>query len=245
MSSTNPPKAAPKALLFDVFGTVVDWRSSVIREMKSFGNARGLDVDWADFADDWRGMYQPSMEAVRSGRREFTILDTLHRESLVALVERYGLPTLSQHEEDQLVSIWHRLTPWPDVIEGLYRLKSRFIIGTLSNGNIGLMTRLAKHNGLPWDVITGAEVSRAYKPQPDAYRNSAKALNLDVSECMLVAAHNDDLAAAASVGFQTAFVARPTEYGPNQSKDFKADRSWDAVADSFGTLANLLGCPQA
>lgn len=244
MALFSSSKPAPKALLFDVFGTVVDWRSSVIREMNAYGKARGLEVDWADFADDWRGLYQPSMEAVRDGRREFTILDTLHRESLRTLIDKYNLPTPTSSEEDQLVSIWHRLSPWPDVIEGLYRLKSRYIIGTLSNGNIGLMTRLAKHSGLPWDVITGAEVAGAYKPQPSAYRNSARALNLRESECMLVAAHNDDLAAAAEVGFQTAFVARPTEYGPRQSKDFKATQAWDVATDSFSNLADLLGCSQ-
>lgn len=234
-----------KALVFDVFGTVVDWRTSCIRELTSFGNARGITrVNWEQFADDWRGLYQPSMEAVRSGQREFTILDTLHRESLQALLRKYEVPLLDQHEIEHLVTIWHRLTPWPDVVDGLYRLKRRFIIGTLSNGNVGLMTRLARHGGLPWDVILGAEVARAYKPQREAYERTADALNLPTAHCMLVAAHNDDLQAASDVGYRTAFVSRPTEYGPHQTEDKTATRAWDIVTDSFHGVADALGCPR-
>lgn len=234
----------PKALLFDVFGTVVDWRTSATRELASFGKSRGLDADWEAFADDWRGLYQPSMEAVRSGQRSFAILDDLHRESLMKLIAKYQLPDFSSTEVEQLVSIWHRLKPWPDVNDGLFRLKRRFIIGTLSNGNIGLMVRLAKHSGLPWDAIVGAEIAGDYKPQPDVYRKSARALNLKEEECMLVAAHNDDLAAAAAVGYQTAFVTRPNEYGPNQTKDQHATSPWNIVTDSFGGLADMLNCPR-
>ena len=244
MAQFANPSAEPKALLFDVFGTVVDWRSSVISELRSYGHARGLKADWEGFADDWRGLYQPSMQAVRNGERNFVILDELHRESLLKLISKYDRPRPSSNEEDQLVSIWHRLKPWPDVVDGLYRLKRRFIIGTLSNGNIGLMVRLAKHGGLPWDMITGAEIAGDYKPQPGVYRASAKALNLREQDCMLVAAHNDDLGAAAAVGFQTAFVARPTEYGPHQTKDHHATRSWNVVTDSFSGLADLLNCPR-
>ncbi|MEM7748477.1 MAG: haloacid dehalogenase type II [Pseudomonadota bacterium] len=232
-----------KALVFDVFGTVVDWRSSCIRELTSFGNARGItNVDWAQFADDWRGLYQPSMEEVRTNRRDFTILDTLHRESLITLLRRYDITMLAEHETEHLVTIWHRLTPWPDSVEGLYRLKRNYIIGPLSNGNIGLLTRMAKHSGLPWDVILGAEVSQHYKPQPEAYRRTAEALNLEPHECMLVAAHNDDLQAAANVGFRTAFVVRPTEHGPNSTKDQSATRAWDIVTDSFNGVADAMGC---
>lgn len=234
-----------KALLFDVFGTVVDWRSSCIRELSAFGRGRGItDVDWATFTDDWRGLYQPSMEEVRAGRRGFTILDDLHRESLVALSQKYGLPHLAPHEMDHLVTIWHRLSPWPDVVEGLYRLKRRYIIGTLSNGNIGLMTRLAKHASLPWDVILGAEVAGAYKPQREAYLRSAEALNLAPHECMLVAAHNSDLQAASDTGFRTGYVVRPNEYGPHQINDKAATKPWDVVTDSFLGLADALGCPR-
>lgn len=234
-----------KALLFDVFGTVVDWRTSCIRELTAFGRGRGIsNVDWTAFTDDWRGLYQPSMEEVRAGRRGFALLDDLHRESLQTLIQKYGLPHLSPHEIEHLVTIWHRLAPWPDVVEGLYRLKRRFIIGTLSNGNIGLMTRLAKHSGLPWDVILGAEIAKAYKPQPQVYTAAAAALNLEPSECMLVAAHNDDLRAASETGFRTAFVVRPTEYGPNQINNKAANRSWDVVTDSFQGVADVLGCPR-
>lgn len=244
MAQTGFSGPEPKALLFDVFGTVVDWRTSAIQELRSYGQARGLDVNWEAFADDWRGLYQPSMEEVRNGNRSFAILDDLHRESLRTLINKYDLPRPGEREEDQLVTIWHRLKPWPDVVEGLYRLKRNFILGTLSNGNIGLMVRLAKHSGLPWDAVLGAEVSGDYKPQPHVYRASAAALNLRESECMMVAAHNDDLAAASQVGFQTAFVARPNEYGPNQVRDKHATYAWDIVTDSFSGLADLLNCPR-
>jgi 2-haloacid dehalogenase len=233
-----------KALLFDVFGTVVDWRGSSIRELTAFGNGRGLQRDWAQFADDWRGLYQPSMEEVRTGRREFTILDTLHRESLETLLARYDIKGLAEHEIQHLVAIWHRLDPWPDVVEGLTRLKRRYIIGTLSNANIGLAVRMAKRAGLPWDVIVGAEVARAYKPTPQAYLGSAAALNLEPHEVMLVAAHNNDLAAAAKVGLRTAFVARPSEYGPKKAADVATDHTWDVTIDSFIGVAEAMGCPR-
>ena len=206
-----------KALVFDVFGTVVDWRGSVSRELTAFGNARGLKADWVAFADDWRGLYQPAMDEVRSGRREFTILDTLHRENLLKLVDKYDLKGLAEHEIEHLNTIWHRLDPWPDVVEGLTRLKRRYIIGPCSNANIGLAVRMAKRAGLPWDVIVGAEVARAFKPTPEAYLRSAAALNLQPHEVMLVAAHNNDLAAAAKTGFRTAFVHRPDEYGSRRA----------------------------
>ena len=231
-----------QALLFDVFGTVVDWRSSLIEDMRRFGAERNIDADWAAFADDWRGLYQPAMEDVRSGRRPWTILDVLHRESLDKLAARYGLAGLSEPDICHINSMWHRLKPWPDTVAGLTRLKSRYIIGTLSNGNVGLLTRMAKHGGLPWDVILGAETARAYKPLPQAYLASAELLNLAPSQVMLVAAHNGDLAAAAASGLRTAFVARPTEYGPHQKRDFKADQDWDVVTDSFINLAGAMGC---
>ena len=231
-----------QALLFDVFGTVVDWRSSLIEDMRRFGAERNIDADWAAFADDWRGLYQPAMEDVRSGRRPWTILDVLHRESLDKLAARYGLAGLSEPDICHINSMWHRLKPWPDTVAGLSRLKSRYIIGTLSNGNVGLLTRMAKHGGLPWDVILGAETARAYKPLPQAYLASAELLNLAPSQVMLVAAHNGDLAAAAACGLRTAFVARPTEYGPHQKRDFRADQDWDVVTDSFINLAGAMGC---
>jgi len=231
-----------QALLFDVFGTVVDWRSSIIEEMRRFGAERNIDGDWAAFADDWRGLYQPAMEDVRSGRRPWTILDVLHRESLDKLAGRYGLAGLSEHYMCHINAMWHRLNTWPDAVAGLTRLKSRYIIGTLSNGNVGLLTRMAKHGGLPWDVILGAETARAYKPLPQAYLASAELLNLAPIQVMLVAAHNGDLAAAAASGLRTAFVARPTEYGPHQKRDFRPDHDWDVVTDSFIKLADAMGC---
>jgi 2-haloacid dehalogenase len=232
-----------RACLFDVFGTVVDWRSSVSRDLAAWAKQKGIGgIDWLEFAVEWRKLYQPSMEEVRSGRREFTILDVLHRESLDKLLVKHGITGLSEADKDHINRVWHRLKPWPDTVEGLTRLKSRFIIGTLSNGNVGLLTRMAKNAGLPWDVVLGAETARAYKPLPQAYLVSAELLNLAPGQVMLVAAHNGDLAAAAKVGLATAFVARPTEYGPHQSRDFKADRAWDVVTDSFTALAKAMGC---
>jgi 2-haloacid dehalogenase len=231
-----------QALLFDVFGTVVDWRSSIIEDLGRFGAEKGLKADWAAFADDWRGLYQPAMDEVRTGRRPWTILDVLHRESLDKLIVKHGFAGLSEADKQHINRVWHRLKPWPDTVAGLQRLKSRYIIGSLSNGNVGLLTRMAKHAALPWDVVLGAETARAYKPLPQAYLASAELLNLAPSQVMLVAAHNGDLAAAAETGLRTAFVARPTEYGPHQKRDFKADRDWDVVTDSFAALATAMGC---
>jgi 2-haloacid dehalogenase len=231
-----------QALLFDVFGTVVDWRGSIIAELTRFGADKGIKADWVAFTDDWRGLYQPAMEEVRSGRRAWTILDVLHRESLETLLAKHGIAGLSEADKDHITRVWHRLKPWPDVVEGLRRLKTRYIIGTLSNGNVGLLTRMAKNAGLPWDVILGAETARAYKPLPQAYLAAAELLNLPPRQVMLVAAHNGDLAAAAASGLGTAFVARPSEYGPHQKVDFKADREWDVVADSFTGVADKMGC---
>jgi 2-haloacid dehalogenase len=179
-----------QALLFDVFGTVVDWRGSIIEELSRFGTDKGIAADWAAFTDDWRGMYQPAMEEVRSGQRPWTILDVLHRESLDKLLAKYRIAGLSEAETDHVNRVWHRLKPWPDAVEGLTRLKSRYIIGTLSNGNVGLLTRMAKNAGLPWDVILGAETAHAYKPVPQAYLANAALLYLDPAQVMLVAAHN-------------------------------------------------------
>ncbi len=232
-----------RALLFDVFGTVVDWRTSIIRELEAWGSAKGISADWTAFTDDWRRLYQPSMEEVRSGRRPWTILDVLHRESLETLIAKYGITGLNEAEKEHLNKVWHRLSPWPDSVTGLRRLKTRYLIGTLSNGNVGLLAWMAKNAGLPWDVILGAETARAYKPLPEAYTRTAEMLGLKPNQVMLVAAHNSDLAAAAEQGFATAFVARPTEYGPNQTADQRADRDWDVVTDSFTGLVDALGCP--
>jgi 2-haloacid dehalogenase len=237
-----PAKPAVEALLFDVFGTVVDWRSSLIDDLTRFGAEKGIAADWAAFADDWRALYQPAMEEVRSGRRAWTILDVLHRESLEKLLAEYRLGGLGEAEKDHINRVWHRLRPWPDAVAGLVRLKSRYIVGTLSNGNVGLLTRMAKFAGLPWDVVLGAETARAYKPLPRAYLANAALLNLEPGRVMLVAAHNGDLAAAAAAGLGTAFVARPSEYGPGQSRDTSAEGAWDVVCASFAGLADAMGC---
>lgn len=239
-----PPTDGIKALLFDVFGTVVDWRSSCIRELTAFGTARGLKADWAAFADQWRGLYQPSMEEVRTGQRGFTILDDLHRESLITLLDHHKIMGLSAHEIEHLVTIWHRLSPWPDVVEGLLRLKQRYVIATCSNGNIRLLVNMARFSGLPWDMILGAEIARAYKRQPEAYTRSIMALGLAPSQTMMVAAHNDDLETAAQLGMRTAFVARPSEHGPGQDKDVYATGPWTVATDSFTSLADALACPR-
>jgi len=233
-----------RACLFDVFGTTVDWRSSVSRQVAAFLRDKGIQgVDPVEFADEWRKLYQPSMEAVRSGRREWTILDVLHRESLESLLARYGIRGLSDAEADHLNRAWHRLDPWPDVVEGLTRLKARLIIAPCSNGNIALMVNLAKHAGLPWDCILGAETARAYKPLPEAYRAACRHLALAPAEVMMVAAHNGDLKAAKAQGLATAFIARPTEHGTGQRTDLEPDRSCvDVSAGDFVDLAQKLGC---
>lgn len=232
-----------KALTFDVFGTVVDWRSSITREGEALARAKNIQgVDWAKFADAWRGLYHPAMQEVRSGRRPWTKLDDLHRMSLERVLSDFKITGLSEADIDHFNRAWHRLDPWPDVVAGLTRLKRKYILATLSNGNVALMVNMAKHGGLPWDTILGAEVARHYKPQPEAYLTTASLLGLPPGECMMVAAHNGDLAAASAVGLRTAFVPRPSEHGPGQTKDVKPAREWDVVASDFVDLAARLGC---
>jgi len=236
----NPGEIA--ALTFDVFGTVVDWRSSLVREGEAFGRAHGLTVDWVRFADAWRGLYQPMLERVRSGSLPWTKLDDLHRMALDRLLAEFGIHKLSEADVDHLNRAWHRLEPWPDAVAGLTRLKRRFVLATLSNGNVALIVNMARHAGLPWDAVLGAEVARHYKPQPQAYLTTAALLGLEPRQWLMVAAHNGDLAAASKVGFRTAFVRRPTEHGPGQTTDLAASQSWDVVAESFIDLAARLGC---
>jgi 2-haloacid dehalogenase len=230
------------ALTFDVFGTVVDWRGSVARELQSCFAARGIERDWYALADRWRALYQPAMEEVRSGRRPWTRLDDLHRENLRVVLAEFALPEANEAEIEHLNRAWHRLKPWPDAVEGLRRLKRRFILATLSNGNVALLVNMARHAGLPWDAILGAEVARAYKPLPEAYLCTADLLGLRPQQCMMVAAHNGDLEAAGALGFRTAFVLRPTEHGPEQTTDLRPERPFDAVASDFLDLAARLGC---
>ena len=230
-----------QVLLFDVFGTVVDWRTSLIRQLEKFGPDNGLRADWVGLADDWRAQYEPAMNAVRAGQRPWTTLEVLHRESLDNLLPGHGLSALSEAQRQQLVLGWHFLDPWPDSVAGLTRLRRKYIVGTLSNGGVRLLTDMARYAGLPWDVILSSDLFRQYKPDPSVYQGAATLLDSAPENIMLVAAHNYDLAAARSHGFRTAFLARPTEYGPRQSKDFMAESDWDLVAADLEELAAKLG----
>jgi 2-haloacid dehalogenase len=233
--------AEVKALCFDVFGTVVDWRSTVIREGEALGAAKGVAVDWAAFADAWRAGYQPAMERVRSGEIGWTILDRLHRGVLDRLLAELAIEGLEEAEIDHLNRVWHRLDPWPDAVAGLTRLRRRYVLATLSNGNVALLVNMAKRAGLPWDAVLGAEVARHYKPLPEAYLTTVAMLGVEPAQAMMVAAHNGDLAAAAACGMGTAFVRRAAEHGPGQTVDLGPEGDWDLVAEDFLDLADGLG----
>ena len=233
---------AYKALLFDVFGTVVDWRASIIAEGQAFGHSRGLKVDWATFADGWRAKYQPAMERVRDGQTGWVKLDDLHRQNLDELLEEMAITGLTDKEIEDWNKVWHRLNPWSDTVEGLTRLKNKFILATLSNGNVALIVNMAKYASLPWDVVLGAEVTGHYKPQPEAYLETAQFLDLAPKDCLMVAAHNSDLVAAGSCGLGTAFVSRPREHGSGQTADKEAENNYNYVALDFLDLADQLGC---
>jgi len=232
---------APMAIVFDTFGTVVDWRGSLIAELTAFGQARGLHADWAGLVDAWRAAYHPSMQLVRSLELPWTRLDDLHRASLDRLVTEFAVTGLTEADLRHINLGWHRLTPWPDSVPGLTRLKRRFIIGPLSNGNVALLTNMAKHAGLPWDMVFGADLFGHYKPDPETYLGVARLLDLEPGQVMMAAAHNGDLAAARACGLMTAFFPRPGEYGPHQARDFTADAAWDIVAADIGDLARQLG----
>ena len=221
------------ALIFDVFGTCVDWRGSVAREVA----AVLPDVDALAFADAWRGEYQPAMERIRSGGRGYVALDVLHRENLGIVLDRFGV---SCDDADGLNTAWERLDPWPDVVAGLKAMRATHLIAPCSNGSIGMMARLARHTGLHWDCILGAEIARDYKPKPDVYLASCAALRLSPRRVTMVAAHNGDLHAAREAGLRTAFVPRPTEHGAGQTTDLAPDADWDLVAADFTALAALL-----
>jgi 2-haloacid dehalogenase len=230
-----------KVLAFDVFGTVVDWRSAVIAEGEQLGRAKGLNVNWAAFADSWRGIYRPYMDRVGNGELPWTKLDGLHRQMLEETLTKFGIDGLTNDEKDHLNRVWHRLNPWPDSVEGLRRLKSRFVITTLSNGNIALLTNMAKHAGLPWDCILSAENVRRYKPDPEVYLLVPRLFDLPPHQVMMVAAHEHDLQAAHSHGLRTAFVHRPTERGPGTETPLPPRETYDIVATSFLDLAEQLG----
>ncbi len=230
-----------KALVFDVFGTVVDWRTSIIKDLEGFGRAKGIAADWTALTDAWRAGYQPAMDKVRSGALGWTHIDVLHRMVLDELLAKFKITGLSEADKDHVNKAWHRLNGWPDSSEGLTRLKRKFVISTLSNGNTSLLVNMAKHAGLPWDCVLSAETFKAYKPDPRAYLGAAEVLGLKPNEVMMTAAHNSDLVAASKQGLRTAFVARPTEYGPHQTRDFKAEHEFDVVATDFIDLAKKLG----
>jgi 2-haloacid dehalogenase len=235
------PSKLPVAIVFDTFGTVVDWRGSLIAELTAFGRERGISADWTALVDAWRGAYHPSMDRVRKGEQPWTTLDNLHRASLDRLVAEFGIKGLSEADLKHINLGWHRLKPWPDAVPGLTRLKRKFIIGPLSNGNVALLTKMAKNAGIPWDVVFGSDLFGHFKPDPETYFGVAKLLDLEPGEVMLGAAHNNDLANARKCGLMTGFFARPTEYGPHQKRDFAADQEWDVVATDLEDMATKLG----
>lgn len=238
MDTSTSDKASPKVLAFDIFGTVVDWHGSIMREVQ----ALYPQVDGNAFALAWRAGYQPAMQRVRSGELGWTRIDELHRLILETLLPRFGLTHLSEAERQHLNRVWHRLDAWPDSVAGLLRLKSKYTICSLSNGNLGLLTNMAKRAGLPWDCVLSAEVFRAYKPDPATYLGVANVFDLAPHEVMLCAAHHDDLAAARDCGLQTAYIERPLEFGASQPKDVSPVAGNDWHARDMLDLARLLGC---
>ncbi|MDR3533237.1 MAG: haloacid dehalogenase type II [Rhodopila sp.] len=231
----------PVAIVFDTFGSVVDWRSSLIAELTVFGAARGVSADWTALVDAWRAAYHPSMDRVRKGEQPWTTLDTLHRASLDQLVAEFGIKGLSEADLVHINLGWHRLKPWADSVAGLTRLKSRFIIGPLSNGNVALLLNMAKNAGIPWDMIFGSDLFQHFKPDPETYLGVATMLNVAPGQVMMAAAHNNDLARARKYGLMTAFFPRPQEYGPHQKRDYAADQDWDVVATDIEDMASKLG----
>ena len=236
-----PGLAGVKALTFDVFGTVVDWRSTIIHEGQLLTKAKGICVDWARFADAWRAGYGPAMDRVRKGELPWTNIDGLHRLILDDLLKQFQITGLTAEEAHHLNYVWHRLTPWPDAVPGLTRLRSRYVVATLSNGNISLLVDMAKNGGLPWDCVLSAELARHYKPDREVYETAARLLGLPPAQIMMVAAHKGDLEAAKRVGFKTAWVPRPLEYGPGGKMDTTPDPSFDVTASDFLDLALKLG----
>ena len=231
----------PIAIVFDTFGTVVDWRGSLIADLTAFGRQRGISADWPALVDAWRAAYHPSMQRVRTGALPWTKLDGLHRASLDRLVAAFGIKGLTKQDLVHINLGWHRLNGWPDSVPGLRRLKTRFIIGPLSNGNVSLLLNMAKHAGIPWDMIFGSDLFGHFKPDPETYLGVAKMLDLEPGQVMMAAAHNGDLGAARKCGLMTAFFPRPNEYGPHQKRDYAAEQDWDFVAKDIEDLATQLG----
>ena len=241
MTTSFDPRAV-KAMVFDTFGTVVDWRGSIIAEGESYWKAqRGIDIDWVKFAEAWRGGYGPILNRVRTGELPWTKLDVLHRMILDDILPQFGVTNLSEADKRHLNLIWHRLSAWPDAASGLARLKSRYVIAPLSNGNLSLLTNMAKFAGLPWDCILGCDLFEHYKPDPETYLGAAAILGLEPSQVMMTAAHTNDLEAARKLGLRTAYVHRPLESGPGRERPHPAQGDFDVVADDFRDMATKLG----
>jgi len=230
-----------QVLVFDTFGTVVDWRSSVIAEGEKLGRAKGLSVDWTAFADAWRGGYGPALNRVRTGQLPWTKLDMLHRTTLDELLARFKVEGLSEDEKKHFNRVWHRLHGWPDAVAGLTRLRTRFVIAPLSNGNLALLTNMAKFAGLPWDCILSTELVRHYKPDKETYLMVPEFFDVEPAAVMMVAAHQGDLQAAQKLGLQTAYVHRPLEFGPARTSNPPASGRFDFLAKDFRDLAAQLG----
>ncbi|HTA41291.1 MAG TPA: haloacid dehalogenase type II [Bryobacteraceae bacterium] len=233
--------AGVKALIFDTFGTVVDWRGSIVEEGAAWGKAKGINIDWAKFADRWRAGYAPAMDKVRKGELPWTNLDSLHRMLLEDLLKEFRIEGLSEEEKDNWNRVWHRLRPWPDSVPGLTRLKKKYTIAPCSNGNVALLNDMAKHSGLPWDLILGAEVAKHYKPDREAYLTSVSLLGLKPEEVMMCAAHSGDLNSARSLGLRTGFIHRPHEYGPTRQPDNAKPGDFDVVSENMLDLASKMG----
>jgi 2-haloacid dehalogenase len=231
---------AVKALFYDVFGTLVDWRSSIAREAEALLKPRGIALDWPAFADAWRGEYQGALEEVRSGRSPYCKLDVLHRRNLEITLKKFGVATLSEDDKRELNLAWHRLDAWPDVPPGLARLKRKYLLAPVSNGNIALMADLARRNNFPWDAILGADIAHDFKPKPRVYLAAADAFDLEPDACMMVAAHSKDLAAAAALGLRTAHLARPSEHGAGRG-EAAPTVAVDFAVNSLEELAEQLG----
>ena len=238
----NSQAAGVKALVFDVFGTVVDWHGSVAREVKGLARAKGLRVNAVKFAKAWRAGYRPAMDRVRNGEAPFQKIDAIHRAILEDVLKQFRVTALGEDEKAHLNLVWHRLKPWPDSVRGLKRLKSKVIIATLSNGNTSLLVNMAKFGGLPWDCVFSSDTFKHFKPDPEMYLGAADMLVLRPEEVMMVAAHKADLRAAAKCGLKTAFVKRPHEYGRNNNPDLASEPDFTINAESFLDLADQLGC---
>ena len=238
----NAQTSGTKALVFDVFGTVVDWHGSVAREMRGLAKAKGLRVNAVKFAKAWRAGYRPAMDRVRRGEAPFEKIDVIHRAILEDVLKQFKVTTLAEEEKAHLNLVWHRLKPWPDSARGLKRLKVKLIIATLSNGNTSLLVNMAKHGGLPWDCIFSSDTFNHFKPDPEMYLGAADRLNLKPEEVMMVAAHKADLRAAAQCGLKTAFVKRPFEHGRAGTPDLASEPDFTINAESFLDLADQLGC---